>query len=602
MTSPDVTARDDQVGQLRAMRDLFGYGFKAERRLMITAIGLAALASLPQTLMIYWTGLFINGLADRDESTIALAAGALGASLCVGWILKLVSGRVTKRFQGRMSAVFETRIALLQSQIPTLEHHERSSVLDRLAVLRNETYVLDHMYSTVLQAVMWLSRIISVLILLTAVSPLSLILLVALVPIAVVSIVRPLRERHAEGQAAASKRLADHLHRVLTSSEASKEIRVLDLGSPLTQRRQKEWIAWHRTIARSRNMTALSTTAAWSVFFVCMVVVIGLSAGAEATAGDAVILLLGGQQLGSFVSTLLSEVGYIRGTWMEGAERMAWLEAYAKSARHHGHLQPPRLEANGIQARDLAFTYPGSTKPAVTGVNLDIPPGSVVAVVGENGAGKSTLVKLLAGFYVADSGRLTVGGVELSQVDVEAWRKHLSGCFQDFSRFELPLRESIGLGDPDHLADDAAVLTAARRGGAASLVARLPRGLDTQLGHRWPDGVDLSGGEWQKVALSRCFMRGSPMIRFLDEPTSALDAETEHELFARYADAADDSVTTILVSHRFSTVSMADHILVMDGARVIEQGSHEELMNQRGTYSELYTTQAEAYLRGSDRP
>lgn len=592
------TSDERRVGQLRAMSSLFGLGFSTERPLMLGAIALAALASLPSTLMIYWTGLFVDGLNDQDGWTIVVAAGALGVSLCLGWVLNLISGRVTKRFQGRMSVVFETRIASLQSHIPTLEHQERSSVVDRLAVLRNETYVLDHMYSTALQALMWITRIISALILLASVNPASLVLLLALIPAAIVSTTRPVRERHAEEAAAPAKRLADHLHGILTSSAASKEVRVLGLRTPLTERRQNEWRLWHRTIARSRNITALTTTLAWMIFFVSMVALIGFVTRANTSPGDAVILLLSGQQLGVFVAMLLSEVGYIRGTWMEGAQRMAWLEGYAEAARRSGRLEPPQPGAASIRARNLTFTYPGAKKPAIADVNLDIRPGSVVAIVGENGAGKSTLVKLLAGLYVADSGQLEVDGVDVSQIDIDAWRQQLSGCFQDFTRFELPLRESIGVGDLGAREDRAAVIMAAERGGATGLIARLPDGLDTHLGHRWPRGVDLSGGEWQKVALSRCFMRSSPTIRFLDEPTSALDAETEYELFAKYTESSEDaSVTTILVSHRFSTVRMAEHIIVMDGARVVDQGSHQELMTRRGIYAELYTAQADAYSR-----
>lgn len=515
--------------------------------------------------------------------------------------MTLVSARVTKRFQSRMTVVFETRIATLQAEIPTLEHQERASVLDRLAVLRNETYVLDHMYATAIQALTWTTRIISVLILLASVNPAMLALLVALIPVAAVSLVRPVSERRAEERAAPHKRLSDHLHRVLTSAESSKDVRVFRLDATLTPRRRAAWNRWHRTVARGRNLTAMNATLAWSVFFAATLAVLALVTTQGVSPGNAVILLLGAQQLGNSVSMLLSEAGYIRGTWMEGAIRMAWLETYAHAAsRDPDHNAMPD-SGSGIRARSLTFRYPGASAPALDGINLDIPPGTVVAIVGDNGAGKSTLVKLLAGYYSEYTGTLEAGGVSLNQTDIARWRSRLSGSFQDFSRFELPVRESIGLGELGDIQDDTKIAAAARRAGTHELISRLPRGLRTQLGRQWPGGVDLSGGEWQKIALARSFMRRAPMIRFLDEPTSALDADTEYEIFSSYAEnSTDPNLITILVSHRFSTVSMADHVIVMDGARIVEQGSHDQLIRLDGLYADLYAKQARAYAKENE--
>jgi ATP-binding cassette subfamily B protein len=222
-----------------------------------------------------------------------------------------------------------------------------------------------------------------------------------------------------------------------------------------------------------------------------------------------------------------------------------------------------------------------------------------VAIVGENGAGKTTLVKLLCGLYRPTSGRVMVDGVDLTALSLRDWRRRLAGAFQDFARFELPAQHTVGLGELSHLDDRAATETAVGRAGAVDVVHGLPAGLDQQLGPNWDGGVELSHGQWQKLALARGFMRDEPLVLVLDEPTSALDAETEHALFERYADAAREGANvgriTVLVSHRFSTVRMADHIIVMDGARVVETGSHEQLMARGGTYAELYSIQAAAY-------
>jgi ATP-binding cassette subfamily B protein len=234
----------------------------------------------------------------------------------------------------------------------------------------------------------------------------------------------------------------------------------------------------------------------------------------------------------------------------------------------------------------------------------------VVAIVGENGAGKTTLVKLLAKMYEPTSGRITVDGVDLARIRADEWRTRLAGAFQDFFRFEFRARHTVGVGDVTRLDDELAVVTAIDRAGASDVVVRLTAGLETQLGPTWPDGVEVSFGQWQKLALARGFMRDHPLLLVLDEPTAALDAETEHALFERYAAAAarrdgtgasasngteGDGRITVLVSHRFSTVRMADLIVVLDGARVVEVGAHADLMAKGGQYAELYGIQAAAY-------
>jgi ATP-binding cassette subfamily B protein len=245
-----------------------------------------------------------------------------------------------------------------------------------------------------------------------------------------------------------------------------------------------------------------------------------------------------------------------------------------------------------------------------------------VALVGENGAGKSTLVKLLARLYEPTAGRILIDGVELARLPADGWRSRLAGAFQDFFRFEFRARHSVGLGDLPRLDDEPAVATAVSRAGADEVVNRLPARLETQLGPTWPGGVEVSFGQWQKLALARGFMRDRPLVLILDEPTAALDAESEHALFERYAAAArgnrnggsaadgspaargaptvhgtlpDNGRITILVSHRFSTVRMADLIVVLDGARVAAVGTHDDLMAQGGPYAQLYNIQAAAY-------
>ena len=201
--------------------------------------------------------------------------------------------------------------------------------------------------------------------------------------------------------------------------------------------------------------------------------------------------------------------------------------------------------------------------------------------------------------YEPSSGSISVDGTPLARVPADAWRARLAGAFQDFFKFEFRARHSIGFGDVPRMDDEPAVTRAVERAGAADVIEKLPSGLDTQLGPTWPDGVDVSFGQWQKLALARGFMRERPLLLVLDEPTAALDAETEHALFERYAEAArhenQDGRITILVSHRFSTVRMAGLIIVLDGAKLVESGTHDELMAKGGQYSQLYGIQAAAY-------
>jgi ATP-binding cassette subfamily B protein len=308
-----------------------------------------------------------------------------------------------------------------------------------------------------------------------------------------------------------------------------------------------------------------------------------------------------GARLSAYIGATVGEIGFLRGFWMDGSRRLAWLEDYAATVAAPGNLPVPAVLRSGIRLDRVSFAYPGTSRVVLDDVSLTLPAGAVVAIVGENGAGKTTLVKLLAKMYEPSSGSILVDDTPLARMPAAEWRARLAGAFQDFFRFEFRAGSTVGLGDVPRLNDEPAVLAAVDRAGAADVVARLAAGLDTQLGPTWPGGVELSFGQWQKLALARGFMRDQPLLLVLDEPTAALDAETEHALFERYAAAArgtggdNPGRITVLVSHRFSTVRMADLIVVLDGARLVEVGSHEELMAKRGQYAELYGIQAAAY-------
>jgi ATP-binding cassette subfamily B protein len=284
------------------------------------------------------------------------------------------------------------------------------------------------------------------------------------------------------------------------------------------------------------------------------------------------------------------------------AEPYLWLRDYATTANYPGRRPAPARLSGGITFEEVGFTYPGTGRPALDRVSCHLPAGSVVAIVGEYGSGKTTLVKLLTKFYSPDTGRILLDGLDLAELSTVDWRARSSAAFQDFGRFQTRFGEAVGIGDLPHLDDRERIGEALSAADARQLLERLPDGLETQLGHRL-EGLELSEGQWQKTALARACMRPEPLLLVLDEPTASLDAPSEHAIFERYIQRAHGlarrtGAITVVISHRFSTVAGADRILVLDGGRLIEEGSHEELVAAGGRYAELYSIQADAYATG----
>ena len=250
--------------------------------------------------------------------------------------------------------------------------------------------------------------------------------------------------------------------------------------------------------------------------------------------------------------------------------------------------------SDGIRIENVSFFYPGSNIPALNKVNLHIRPGESLAIVGENGSGKTTLIKLLTRLYQPSEGTIYLEGLDLKEWDIDTLRKKIGVIFQDFARYQLLVGENIGIGDVDELEQDELIEEAAEKGMADEFVKGLPQGYKTQLGTWFKDGKELSGGQWQKIALSRAFMRSKADILILDEPTAAIDARAEAEIFSHFRDLTANKIS-IIISHRFSTVRMADHIIVLEKAEILEEGSHEELLASDGQYATLFNLQAQGY-------
>ncbi len=575
-------------------------GYRHEPRLMVAAFVLSQLSALPDALLALWLMLLGKGVLESRPDLVQAAALGLAVSATATWFLSILSTRLQRRFRDRVTIALESHVARLQASVATIAHHERPEYLDRLAMLRDQVFVLDHMYMSVFSTCGWILRLGITVALLASIHPVLVLLAVFAVPTVVTSTWRPAVERVAQERAAAHERLARHLFTTATTAPPGKEVRVTGMGARLVKDRREAWERGYALVSPARVGSAAWHTLAWTIFGSAYVgAIVFVSYVLSSPAGEVLLVLAAGSRLSAYVGATVGEIGFLRGFWMDGSRRLAWLEDYAASLTQSADLPAPDRLREGIRLERVSFAYPGTNRLVLDDVSLSLPAGSVIAVIGENGAGKTTLVKLLSKMYEPTSGAIVVDETPLARVAADDWRKRLAGAFQDFFRFELRARQTVGVGDVPHVDDVPAVRRAVDRAGANDVVSRLPSELETQLGPTWPSGVEVSFGQWQKLALARGFMRDVPLLLILDEPTAALDAETEHALFERYAAAARSgegaSRITVLVSHRFSTVRMADLIVVLDGSRVAQVGTHEELMARGGQYKELYEIQAAAY-------
>jgi ATP-binding cassette subfamily B protein len=602
MTSSPEAPRphDDLPAGLSSIWRLCKLGYRHEPGLLVAAFTLALVSALPDALVAFWFKWIGEGALQGDWGRVRFAAVALGLSATATWFLQTVSVRVQRRFRDKVTIALESHVATLLASIATIAHQERPEYLDRLAVLRNQVFMLDHMYMSLFATCAWILRLAVTVALLASIHPALVLLAVFALPTVLTSTWRPAVERRAFEQAASWTRLARHLFDAATTATPGKEVRVTGIGERLVRERRHAWARGNGPVAAARLASAVWHTLGWAVFGAAYVAaIIFVASGLRAPAGDVLLALAAGARLSFYVGATVTEIGFLRGVWLDASRRLAWLEDYAASFAATADRPAPDRLAEGIRFEHVSFAYPGTDRLALDDVTLVLPAGAVVAVVGENGAGKSTLVKLLAKMYEPTRGRIVIDRTELARIPATDWRARLAGAFQDFFRFEFRARQTVGVGDVPRIDDEPAVAAAIARAGADDVVARLTAGLDTQLGATWPGGVEVSFGQWQKLALARGFMRDRPLVLVLDEPTAALDAETEHALFERYAatvrgDPAGGRIT-ILVSHRFSTVRMADLIVVLEGAHVVEVGTHAALMARQGQYAQLYGIQAAAY-------
>lgn len=589
---------------LRAYRVLVGFAFGTAPREAMLFLLCGVVMALQGPVAAFGAKLLVDGALARDFKVAFAAAALLALAAGIGLLNTLYYLDFLFAVAEKASAAVDRRLMALMAGIPSLAHHERPEYLDELDLLREERGRLAWMTNATAGIIRVAVGLAASLVLLARLDPLLLLLpLLGTGSFFAGRRARDLQQRAAEATTEA-ERLRRHLFEQATSADTGKEVRVFGLALELIRRHHAAAEAVARARDRAEWQGALLSAAGAVLFGLGYAGAIGLALlhalEGRLTPGDVVLTVGLAAGLNGVVQVA---VGY--GTAflhvLRVARRYLWLEDYAADSLRAPASPAPvpgRLE-RGIEIESLSFRYPDSDTPVLSGVSLHLPAGIVVALVGENGAGKTTVVKLLGRFYEPDSGRILVDGVDLRRFAVEAWRARVSAAFQDFSRFELLARETVGVGRLARIGDAPAVEAALARAGADDVAPRLPHGLETQLGKAWDGGVDLSGGQWQKLALGRAMMRDDPLLVVFDEPTAALDAQTEHALFERFAAAAragaSAGTVTVLVSHRFSTVQMADLIVVLDRGRIVEQGSHRELMRRDGLYAELYRLQSRAY-------
>jgi ATP-binding cassette subfamily B protein len=489
------------------------------------------------------------------------------------------------------------------SGIPGIDHYERPEFADEIALLRQQTGYVSGFLPVLSEGLALGGQVTVTAVLLAAVHPALLLLPILALP-SLYAGARAERVVDAANVATAERsRLEQHLFALTTTASPAKEVRIFRLGAEIVRRQRETWEEITDTVARAQLAAGLVRMSGWVPFaagyLAAVALVLGRAGRGDATPGDVLLVVVLAGQVNGQVAQLL-QVANRSATSVRVVRRYLWLQDYARDAIARSTAKEPVPAPDtfirGIELHDVSFRYPGDGRADVLiGVSLRLDAGSTVAIVGENGAGKTTLVKLLCRFYEPTSGTITVDGVDLRTIDVAEWRRQLSGGFQDFVRFELLLRESVGVGSIPSITDPDRV-----RGALARVGADLELGLEQQLGQQWTAGVDLSEGQWQKVAMARAMMRREPLLIVLDEPTSGLDAHAEHALFELFAGVAAETAKrsgaiALFVSHRFSTVRMADDIVVLAGGRVVEQGDHASLMARDGLYSELYGIQARAY-------
>lgn len=549
-------------------------------------------------------GIVVAAVVAADSRTALIAGAAAATVIGTNALLSIWGTRYRVGLLQAMADRFEARTAQHLATLTTLSHLEEPGTLDTVQALRDHGGAVGMGYNSLMNAVRsFIAPATALVVAIGADWRLALVALAGIPQILITSPTTRIRKRAEEQSAEPSRRLGALMDLTVQRAGAS-EIRTFGAREFLLDRIgavSRDWTG--PELAATRRSSALVLLTAITFYVPAIAVIAWMARDAAAgtvTLAAMTIAVMSLENLQNAARSISIGITTLQNS-LRTVNRYLWLaDRVEEDARAHaGTAAPPARLSDGIRLRGVTFTRPGGSSPVLADVDLDLPAGSTVALVGENGAGKSTLVDLLLGMHDLDRGTIEVDGTPLTDIDLSAWRERCAGAFQEHAQLEYTALETVGVGDLPQVEDPAAVRRAIADASAEDIMVALPQGLATQLGTAWEAGVGLSGGQWQRLAIGRGMMRTSPLLRVLDEPTAALDPATEDALFRRYADAARAVChlggVTVLVTHRFSTVSAADLVVVLDRGRVVEQGTHAQLMAAAGRYRELYDVQARGY-------
>lgn len=551
--------------------------------------------------VVYLGKLIIDAVVARDVDT-TLRLVLIELAIIVFQALVVRGLGLARQLLGARLSVDVNLMILRKAQELDLRHFEDPDFYDQLTRARREASARPLSVITesfqLLQNILTLAGYIALLINYNAWAVAG--LFIAALPAAIAELHFSTAAFRLRNWRSPETRKLSYVEHVLANDAHAKEVRLFELGAHLIERYrttgEKLFLEDRALAVRRFGWSYLLSLAATGAFYACYAVMAVGAAAGRLTLGNLTLYVGAFRQGQQAFQSILSAIGGM----YENNLYMSNLFAYlAIPARAQGIAGKPRVEgvpgAPAIRFEGVGFQYPGGDdKWALESIDLEIPRGQSLALVGHNGAGKTTFIKLLTRLYEPTRGRILLDGVDLKEWDQVTLYKRIGVIFQDFNRYQFTLRENVGVGSIDHAADDERVARAIERGGAKDLVGRMPQGLETPLGRWFSQGTELSGGQWQTIALARAYMREEADILVLDEPTAALDAVAEYAVFERFRELTRGR-TTILISHRFPTVRMADRIVVIEHGRIIEQGSHADLLARDGRYAELFALQARGY-------
>lgn len=578
----------------------------------ILAIGVSILGAVVPAAQVWITKIVIDSVVSAVGDGGGAAVDWVGLLIPVAgvfgvWILGSICSAAANGLLEKVGYLVGNHsqyLILRKAAQLDIAFFENSAFFDEMEKARSETYRTQNLAVLSLLIVSSLTGLTAMLAVLLSVHwAAPIILLVTAAPQVIVGGHYAGKRFSLVGAMASNRRMAEYLSRLLGSREAVKEIRIFALHEELLRRFSSFWGLFGKQTFRLRFaqerfgfllglITMMGTASIWAYAVVRAV-------GGHISVGTVALAFQAAEQGRSGFSNLFSNLGLFYEHTIFAGILFRFLDLDPRSVE--GALAPPPASpvpvpdrlTQDIEFRNVSFRYPGSDKYVLKNVSFTISVRKSVAIVGENGAGKTTVVKLLARFYDPTEGAIYLEGRDLREYDLASLRRQIGVIFQDFVRYDLSAKENVGFGQVDLLDDADRIERAAYEGGASDLIKGLSKGYDTILGKEFDEGVDLSGGEWQKIALSRAFMKEAEVL-ILDEPTAALDAFAERDVFSRFAELTSDR-TAIFISHRFSTVRMADHILVLQQGELVEQGSHEQLVAEDGRYAQMFNTQAKQY-------